>query len=38
MKTITDKLYNTTKKILGYKIPNELFFNNFTFVALIAWI
>jgi len=36
VKIIEDKLNNTPRKILGYKTPNEVFFNNFTFVALVA--
>jgi len=36
VKIIEDKLNNTPRKILGYKTPNEVFFNKFTFVALVA--
>lgn len=36
VKIIENKLNNTPRKILGYKTPNEIFFNNFTFVALVA--
>ena len=36
VKIIEDKLNNTPRKILGYRTPNEVFFNNFTFVALVA--
>ena len=36
IKIIQDKLNNTPRKILGYRTPNEIFFNKFTFVALVA--
>ncbi len=36
VKIIEDKLNNTPRKILGYKTSNEVFFNKFTFVALVA--